>query len=535
MRYAGGGVTDDVFFRVPRGSRVHILQAFACCPLAGAVTSRIHDYVEQNGHVLVDDPAEADVQIVNTCGSDAGKAQLTFDALARIRDAAPESALIVAGCLVNIEPKRLREATRAVERHALLDPRHLGSLDSIFQPEALSFERVPHSLRSRYGGNPLASGWHHVTVGTGCFGKCSFCAIRRATGRPRSRSIPEILDDVRRGVAAGIPDILLVGTDVSAWGADLGLTVVDLLRAVTSHPEESVFAVESLEPTLFLEHLDEILPLLATKRFSILALPIQSGSQRVLDRMRRTYRIDEVLRAIERVRAVDPEIVLRTDVIYGFGDETREELEATLAVLGAFDQVGFNVYQPRPGTPELELPASELADRGARVMEVHRARTIAPARAPRRIKPAKATDDNGIPWSPDEVVEEGLVTLRRSRTEAPPLLAVDEGHARWLRDLADRIGRIVLRRGELQLGGGFRTGAPRVDSSLDALVLECTDASGERFSIALRRRDRPGNYAAISDRFAAFVPEDGGPRTRDAAEALRVLMSALGLATRLAS
>ena len=125
---------------------------------------------------------------------------------------------------------------------------------------------------------------------------------------------------------------------------------------------------------------DDILPLVETKRFSVLALPIQSGSQRVLDRMRRTYRIEDVLRAIERLRAVDPDIVLRTDVIYGFGDETREELETTLAVLPAFDQVGFNVYQPRPGTPELELPASELAERGARVMEIHRARTIAPTR-----------------------------------------------------------------------------------------------------------------------------------------------------------
>lgn len=550
-------MANEPAFRIAAGARVHLHQAFACCPYAGAVSSRVHDFLEKNGHEVVDDASAADVHVITTCGSDAGKAQLTFDVLDRLGDAARTQPVLALGCLVNIEPKRLREATSALPRRALLDPRHLAELDAIFDARTTTFDAVPHTLKSRYSGNPLATGWYHVTVGTGCFGKCSFCAIRRATGRPVSRPIADILGDVDRGVDAGVPDVLLIGTDVSAWGADLGLSVVDLMRAVVDYPREALFAVEAFEPTLFLEHLDALLPLVERKRFSILAVPIQSGSQRVLDAMRRTYDIDRVMRAIERVRAVDPDVLFRTDIIYGFGDETREEFEASLALCPHFDQVGFNLYQPRSGTPPIVLPPDELAERTARVMEVHRARTIAPARQPRRIKPAPPKDANDIPWTPieeDALVPSArstdLVPLRVGRNgepaavtsaaaaapapAAPPPAASptprDEAHEQWLDGLAARLARIVERHGGLDLGEGFRARAPRRVHELDAVVLDVNGTRGERFALALQRPDAEGDrFIARSSRFAVFVAGDivGGEPAR---RALQTLLRALGLA-----
>ncbi len=522
---------------MPPGTKVHLHRAFGCCPLAGAVGSRAHDYLERNGHIIVDDPKDADVQLVNTCGSDAGKAQLTYDAIDRVRAVAKDSAVVAIGCLASIEPNRLDEATRDLRRRALLDPRRLDRLDTIFAPEVVRWEEVPTSLVNRYSDNPLASGWYHVTVGTGCLGRCSFCAIRRATGRPQSRPVIDVLADIDRGIEAGVPDVLCIGSDVSAWGVDLGLTVVDLVRALVAHPGEALFSIEAFEPTLLLAHLDALLPLFASKRFSILAVPIQSGSQRVLDRMRRTYRIDDVMRAMERIRAADPDIVLRTDVIYGYGDETHDELEATLSRLDPFDIVGFNVYQPRPGTPPLELDAAEIAERGARVMEVHRIRErSANTRTPRRMRPLPPKTPDDVAWEPapraageSDGTDAGLVQVRVGRHGGAASDDADDGHARWLASLGTRLGRVLARHGEMTLGGGFRWVAPRVDVSLDALVLEAEGRRGERVAVGLRRPDREGQYAMRSDRFAAWVLPSDVARSEDAQRALRGIFAALGL------
>lgn len=94
-------------FVVPRGRAVYVKQAFKCCPYAGMITSQIHDFLEQNGYEVVDDPTIADAQLVNTCGSDAAQAQLTYDTIADVREQAPGSPIVIAGCLNSIEPKRI--------------------------------------------------------------------------------------------------------------------------------------------------------------------------------------------------------------------------------------------------------------------------------------------------------------------------------------------------------------------------------------------------------------------------------------------
>lgn len=236
---AGGSNDIGSAMHVRPGTRVALHQAFRCCPFAGAVSSQVHDYLEANGFVLAANPDEAEVHVVNTCGSDAAQAQITWDTLAEVRRRTPEARIVAIGCLVSIEPRRLAESLVGVPESARLDPRHTAELDTIFGGP-VPFADVQPALRNDYVGNDFAKDWFHIVASTGCLGSCSFCAIRRATGRPRSRPVADVLADVARGRAAGRFDQLLVSTDLSAWGHDLGLTVVDLLRAVTEAAGEEV-------------------------------------------------------------------------------------------------------------------------------------------------------------------------------------------------------------------------------------------------------------------------------------------------------
>ncbi len=465
------------------GTRVALHQAFRCCPFAGAVSSQVHDYLEANGFVLAANPDEAEVHIVNTCGSDAAQAQITWDTLAEVRRRTPEARIVALGCLVSIEPRRLAEALAGTPGSARLDPRHTAELDTIFGGP-VRYADVQPALRNEYVGNDFAKDWFHIVASTGCLGSCSFCAIRRATGRPRSRPVADVLADMARGREAGRFDQLLVSTDLSAWGHDLGLTVVALLRALTEAAGEEVrLAGESFEPTLFLEHFEALLPLFASGRWAYVGLPIQSGSARVLRSMSRTYDPAAVQRAVQRLKAAAPDLVLRTDLIFGFGEETEAEFEASLEASRAFDLPSFNAYQPRPGTPPLLLAPEVLVARRDRALAELKSRaeggwaTIrkagGAAQAAHRSEPAEAGAASG-PW------------------ESP------EGRA-WLTDQARRFLLLVRKRPDLPLGAGWHLAEVTVEA--DALVLGLVHTSGVRTALGLRHPDWPGGAMARGPRY----------------------------------
>jgi tRNA A37 methylthiotransferase MiaB len=488
-------------FAVPAGSAVYIHQAFLCCPYAGMNTSRIHDYVEKNGYHVVEDPAAAAVHVINTCGSDAKQAQLTYDAIKLVMQGRPDVPVVTTGCLNSIEPKRVAAALEGASQHAMLDTRNLDGLDELFQHDAIGFDAVNPSLRNRYSGTEFAEhGWYHVGVSTGCLGTCTFCAIRRATGRPRSTPIPSVLEDIDRGVAAGRADILFISTDLSAWGHDLGLTVVDLLRAIVAHPVEALYAAEAFEPTLFLEHFDALLPLLASGRFAWIAVPIQSGSQRILDAMQRPYAIDDVLAAIARLREAAPDLVIRTDILFGFGDETDDDFAASIAASRAFDIPSFNHYQERPGTAKVLLPDDVVIARRKLASEELYAR-------------AKG----------------GPVRIRHLKAESTPFndrVPEPDGYEAWRERQGALIGRVIANRAGFGLGEGWTVASARVENGeLRSVVLEVSHRDGRAFDVALRHPEQDGNYLNVTDRFAIWVP--GELTGDDERRALRRLERAL--------
>ena len=507
--------------RVAPGSRVFLHQAFRCCPYAGAVTSQTHDYLEANGFVVVPDAESADVHVVNTCGSDARQAQLTWDVLGRLSSSTPAKPVVATGWLVSIDPRRLAAELAPFAQSARFDPRHLPGLDTVFGAERIRFDDVQPALHNEYAGNDLSAGWYHILASTGCLGTCSFCAIRRATGRPKSRPVDHVLTDLRRGVAEGLHDILLVSTDLSAWGTDFGQSVVDLVRAVSNEPGEFRLAAESIEPTLFLEHFDALLPHFTNGRWAFLGLPIQSGSARILRQMERTYDPRDVVAAVRRLKVAAPDLVMRTDLIYGFGDETDKEFHDSIEVSRSFDLPSFNAYQPRPGTAPLRLAPDVLKTRRDRCLaELH-------ARAQAGLLPIRRWD--GGADTPRLAASagggSGALGAVEERGPAEPWETA-EGQA-WLTQTARRFQRVLSRQKSIVLSDGWVLGSVRVTA--EAVVLGLRHADGRTLDLGLRHAGWPGVALARGDRFAVWVMAKGIEADAGLDGAIKRLLAGLGV------
>lgn len=479
-------------FQVPTGQNVFVHQAFECCPYAGLITSKIHDFVELNGYTVVDEPADAAVHVINTCGYNETRSQRAFRAIETVREAAPDSALVVTGCLTKIAPNEVRGALEGVRRKAMLGPAQLDHLDTIFDHRLSTFEATPTAFqKDRYHVVDPRDGLYTIMVSTGCLGTCRFCAIRRATLRPQSMTLDEVLAKVHLAISEGHRDIFLASQDLSSWGHDLGLTIVDLMRALSELDEEVLFSGEAFEPTLFFEHIDALIPILKTGKFAWLVFPIQSGSQRILDLMRRTYQIDEVMEGIRRVKEADPSIITCTDVIYGY-EESWDEFMQSVEMGRLFDYAKYNNYEPRPGTPPIKLSTEEMVKRRTYVMEelgrqgleidVLTAKRIKPYTGPREKGKHKVNDD-----------------LRR-----------------WLGEHEARFTRLIERKNGIDLGGIWTIREAKSDTvDLKGLVLTAYDQNDRKLGLVITRAGEPGVCMAISERFQAFLKQEDGQKELD--------------------
>jgi tRNA A37 methylthiotransferase MiaB len=482
--------------RLPEGGSVRLHQGFRCCPYAGMVLGQLHDWCELNGLSVVEEGG--DVQLVHSCGSDASQAQLTWDALAGLQG--HEGPVLVTGCLARIDPEGVAQALSAFPQSLGLGPKQLDRLDGLLAAPAHPWDRVPPSGEARYSGTELSSGFTHILASTGCLGTCGFCAIRKATGRPRSRGIEQIVGDVQAAVQRGERDLLLVSTDLSAWGSDRGQTVLDLLRALLELPDGFLLSAESFEPTLLLQHRRELLPLLGSGRFAMLGVPIQSGSARVLRQMNRVYEPQALIELTGQLASMAPGTLLRTDILYGFGDETEQDFELSVQASRSFHLPSFNAYQPRPGTTPLQLAPEVLLAR----------RALAEAELVRRAERGLLA----IPrWGRQQAAPRIRPKPRAqvSRPSGPPW--TQELGRLWLRRKALRLGRLVPR----AIGGGWTlTG---VEEGRDAVELTL-ERAGESARLGLRPLAWPGQAAWTSATLRIWVYGEAPEGLSEAVQAL---------------
>ena len=339
------------------------------CQMNEYDSSRMADVLAASHQLeITQDPALADVLLLNTCSIREKAQEKVFSELGRwkeIKDARPELVIGVGGCVASQEGDALRARAPYVDLvfgpqtlHRLpqmLDELHrgTGSITDVSFPEIEKFDCLPV---------PRAEGpTAFVSVMEGCSKYGSFCVVPYTRGEEVSRPFDDILAEAVALAQQGVREITLLGQNVNAYRgvmhdgeqADLALLInfiaaidgIDRIRYTTSHP---------------LEMSDSLIQAYAEvpELVSHLHLPVQSGSDRVLAMMKRNHTALEYKSIIRRLRAVRPDISLSSDFIIGFPGESDADFEQTMALI---DAVGFDhsfsfIYSPRPGTPAASLP-----------------------------------------------------------------------------------------------------------------------------------------------------------------------------------
>jgi len=218
----------------------------------------------------------------------------------------------------------------------------------------------PDEIHKRAGGvgTPGPGAVGVVQVASGCVGRCSYCITRLARGQIKSVSTDVILAAVRSLAASGAYEIQLTGQDVAAWGLDRGESLPDLLHAIVEIPGRFAVRPGMMNPASVLGIIEPLIDACRSdKVFRFLHLPVQSGSDAVLERMQRGYSAADVVRIVDAFRAAFPDMMISSDFITGFPGETDEEFRRTLELLqrAAFVKVNITRYSRRPGTPAAAL------------------------------------------------------------------------------------------------------------------------------------------------------------------------------------
>ncbi len=371
------------------------------CQMNVADTELMFGVLGGEGYSPTDDPAEADVMLVNTCAVRDHAEQRVLGRMGELkRHKRPGDVLGVVGCMAQrLGPRLLAQVPQ---------------VDLVIGPDG--YRNLPELITRARAGQRAADvefrAWEHyedvpaaraagpsafVTVQRGCDYRCTFCVIPMTRGPERSRKLSDVVAEVERLAAAGTTEVTLLGQTVNSYH-DGTCEFADLLRAVGAVAGIRRLRFTSPYPTDFTPR---VLAAMAETPAVCehVHLPAQSGSSRTLKRMLRRYDRERYLAVVAALRAAIPAVALSTDFIVGFPGETEEDFQATLSLV---DEVGFDDaytfrYSPREGTPATRIPDAVPGEVAAERLE----RLIAAVRAGTRRR------NIGLVGTTHEVLVEG--------------------------------------------------------------------------------------------------------------------------------
>jgi len=332
------------------------------CQMNQYDSERIARLLGREGYAAAARAEEADLILLNTCSVRDKAEQKVYSALGRwreLKENKPGLIIAVGGCVAQQEGEALLRRAPYVD--LVVGTQNIHKLGEMVRevetlhrrPAELAFYRDPSYMEDGEGAPRVRGAMAYVTIMQGCNKVCSFCIVPYVRGRELSRPSGKILAEIGQLVRDGVKEIMLLGQNVNSYGKTAAgdLSFPELLRRInvieglerirftTSHPED--LSPELIEAYATLEKLCEHLH-----------LPVQSGSDSVLTRMRRGYTREKYLEKIRRLRERCPKVSLTTDIIVGFPGETDEEFAATLEILERveYDEIYAFSYSPRPHT-----------------------------------------------------------------------------------------------------------------------------------------------------------------------------------------
>jgi len=219
-----------------------------------------------------------------------------------------------------------------------------------------------------------------VPINYGCLGSCAYCCVVFARGHLRSYGIQEIVERVKKDLATGIREFWVTSQDMACYGRDIGTNLAELLDAICDVEGDFRIRVGMMTPNVVMGILDELIQAFKNEKvFKFIHLPVQSGSDQILKRMRRFYSVDDFKRIVDTFRKHFPDVTLATDIICGFPGESREAFEETLQLIEEVkpDIVNISKFFSRPRTIAADMhkdfvPFQEIKRRSSIAAELAR-------------------------------------------------------------------------------------------------------------------------------------------------------------------
>ena len=349
-------------------ARRYFIKTFGC-QMNEYDSARMADVLHAGGDLsATDNPAEADVLLMNTCSVREKAQEKVFSLLGewrKLKAERPHVVIGVGGCVASQEGEAITKRAPFVD--LVFGPQTLHRLPEMIAelrrtgrsqvdvsfPEIEKFDHLPA---------PRAEGaTAFVSIMEGCSKYCSFCIVPYTRGDEVSRPFDSVLEEIRQLAAQGVREITLLGQNVNAYaGAMSDGAVVDLATLI--HHVAAVPGIERIRFTTShpLEFTDSLIEAYANvpQLANHLHLPVQSGSDRILSLMKRGYTALEFKEKVRKLRRVRPDISVTSDFIIGFPGESERDFNATLALVRDMDldQSFSFLYSRRPGTPAASLP-----------------------------------------------------------------------------------------------------------------------------------------------------------------------------------
>jgi tRNA-2-methylthio-N6-dimethylallyladenosine synthase len=328
-------------------------------------SERLSGLLEDAGYIA-GTPGESDVVVFNTCAVRENADNKLYGNLGMLlakKKENPSLQIAVGGCLAQKDRETIIKKAPWVD--VVFGTHNIGSLPALLERSRHNSEaaiEIVESLETFPSNLPVKrdstyAAW--VSISVGCNNTCTFCIVPALRGKERDRRPGEILAEIEALVAEGVIEITLLGQNVNTYGVEFGDkgAFAKLLRACGQIEGLERVRFTSPHPAAFTDDVIEAMAETPNVMPS-LHMPLQSGSDRILKEMRRSYRSEKYLGILDRVRAAIPEAAITTDIIVGFPGETEEDFQDTMRIA---EQSRFAAsytfqYSKRPGTPAAEMP-----------------------------------------------------------------------------------------------------------------------------------------------------------------------------------
>ncbi|MGM0650221.1 MAG: radical SAM protein [Bacteroidota bacterium] len=365
-------------------NKVYISTAFDC-PLRILDAVKLKNYFSLNNYNVVDSPENADYHLYITCAATMSMVQKELETIKELKKSPGE--VIVMGCMPGANQKELN----AVFSGKTVSTRHIETIDTYFPDFRIKFNEVPEvhtydfgnyvfldmhpnasllQLLFKYGLSPtllrrihrhkdykqfLKMNKHAITsepcflkICTGCSNNCTYCNIKEAVGKLKSKTHDAIIDEYEQLLKQGYRVFHFVAEDICSYGLDIESSLHKLLKKLSQVDEayHVKWSLEGVYPGWLVKHKEEIVPFITSKKMWEITISVEHGSDRILKLMNRHYNISDVVSVLQVLKKNNPGIRINGMFILGFPSETDDDFNKTLALLKKirFDCVTVSAY-----------------------------------------------------------------------------------------------------------------------------------------------------------------------------------------------